>query len=462
MCRLVATYTVFMLSASCFAQTDGMGIAYVDRITYQHYLDEAWEALIIVGEKAEKQDISFYYLDVRMGIAHYSLEHPYKAAAYLNMALKANPKSETPHIYLHYIALQQGDLLQANYHYAQLSVSTQATIEHKAVKQVDYIYLEGGAKMSDIRDSVGAIYYGGFGLGHLFGPVHIFHSYTYITQNLWWGEYRQHEYSISPTFRIKSNNELTLTAHFLKNTSKLDYDVFIQDQIETPDLTPEGLPVIIRGIANIDRNTNGTYNELGFLTYLGYTRKLKRLSLNTGLSILTYKSDQLVDVGDEVSLLTSLIINNTVVQTSASDTSFVLPGQDTTISFTQLQPEVNIDYVFPFWKNRLSAGIGIAIPIRDSDIFYAFSSRITLQIANPVWLTLAHYAGNSTVISEQAGTQFNNGVDLLNHRIRLVVNTLIKKRANLYITLQWEDRTTSISDTPFHYYALFTGLKIRL
>ena len=41
----------------------------VDILTYRLYMEKKWDSVIIVGKKALRNDIDYYYLRARMGIA---------------------------------------------------------------------------------------------------------------------------------------------------------------------------------------------------------------------------------------------------------------------------------------------------------------------------------------------------------------------------------------------------------
>ncbi len=45
------------------------------KITYQYYLEQKWDSIIIIGKQAIKSDIDFYYLRYRMGRAYFQTEN---------------------------------------------------------------------------------------------------------------------------------------------------------------------------------------------------------------------------------------------------------------------------------------------------------------------------------------------------------------------------------------------------
>ena len=76
--------------------------------TYNLYLKSDWSALIKTGKRALKNNIDFYYLQVRMGIAYYELKKYRKAIPYFENARKQNSDDELIKEYLYYSYLFSG------------------------------------------------------------------------------------------------------------------------------------------------------------------------------------------------------------------------------------------------------------------------------------------------------------------------------------------------------------------
>lgn len=80
----------------------------IDRQTYSQYLQKDWKGLLKTGKMSLKNDIGFYYLDIRMGIAFYELKKYRKAIPYLEKARKQNKSNELVTEYLYYAYLFSG------------------------------------------------------------------------------------------------------------------------------------------------------------------------------------------------------------------------------------------------------------------------------------------------------------------------------------------------------------------
>jgi tetratricopeptide (TPR) repeat protein len=76
----------------------------VDSITYQDYLDKNWDHLIDYGNQALRQEIDFFYLRVRMGIACYEKKRYVVAVEHFTRARTFNSSDPFNNEYL-YLAL---------------------------------------------------------------------------------------------------------------------------------------------------------------------------------------------------------------------------------------------------------------------------------------------------------------------------------------------------------------------
>ncbi|MBN1159504.1 MAG: tetratricopeptide repeat protein [Bacteroidales bacterium] len=87
--------------------------AEVNPRTYQLYLDQDWRALIREGRKALREGIDYYYLRMRMGIAHYELKHYQASIPHFEKAYAENPDNPSVQEYLYYAYLFSGRQMDA-------------------------------------------------------------------------------------------------------------------------------------------------------------------------------------------------------------------------------------------------------------------------------------------------------------------------------------------------------------
>jgi tetratricopeptide (TPR) repeat protein len=80
----------------------------IDAKTYEQYEKKQWTELIETGKLSLKNNIDFYYLHVRMGIAYYELGKYSQAVKYFEKAHKENLRDDVINEYLYYSYLFAG------------------------------------------------------------------------------------------------------------------------------------------------------------------------------------------------------------------------------------------------------------------------------------------------------------------------------------------------------------------
>ncbi len=85
----------------------------LDKATYEFYLKKDWKNLIVYGKWGLKNDIDYYYLRMRLGIAYYEQKQYRKAIVHFLKALEFNPKETSALEYLYYSYLFSGMTMDA-------------------------------------------------------------------------------------------------------------------------------------------------------------------------------------------------------------------------------------------------------------------------------------------------------------------------------------------------------------
>lgn len=99
---------IISLVFSLNAISQQLNYFYVDSATYAMYLNGDWKDLIKLGKKSNRNDIDFYYLDLRMGHAYFERGNYFKATKYFEKAYKINPDYQFTQMYLYYSYLYSG------------------------------------------------------------------------------------------------------------------------------------------------------------------------------------------------------------------------------------------------------------------------------------------------------------------------------------------------------------------
>ena len=95
----------------------------IDKKTYSQYLKADWTGIIETGKIAAKNDIDFYYLQVRMGIAYYELKKYRMAIPYFEKSREVNYQNELVDEYLYYSYLFSGRISDARKFTKTLSIN---------------------------------------------------------------------------------------------------------------------------------------------------------------------------------------------------------------------------------------------------------------------------------------------------------------------------------------------------
>lgn len=145
-------------------------------LTYNQYLAENWNDLILTSREALSQGFDSYYLRMRLGIAYYSKEKYMRTEKQFRKALDYNAQSLAAREYMYYSMLFTGREKEAHTYY-------ETDDEHKS-KFVSDMYFEAGVKVSDEKSNFRNVRYGLLSLKHEFSTsVSFFHAYQYLVRD---------------------------------------------------------------------------------------------------------------------------------------------------------------------------------------------------------------------------------------------------------------------------------------
>lgn len=86
----------------------------VEEATYRNYLEGNWDSIIYYGRLAARADISYFYLDLRMGIARFEKKQYLQASGHFRKALSRNSSDDLSSEYLYYTYLYTGQYNRAD------------------------------------------------------------------------------------------------------------------------------------------------------------------------------------------------------------------------------------------------------------------------------------------------------------------------------------------------------------
>lgn len=87
---------------------DATSFREINTETYRHFLSGEWDSVIFVGKMALKQDVDYYYLRLRMGIAFYNQKKYRQSEKHFKHALEFNNADPVTLEYLYFALLLSG------------------------------------------------------------------------------------------------------------------------------------------------------------------------------------------------------------------------------------------------------------------------------------------------------------------------------------------------------------------
>jgi len=198
----ILVITFLLISNYSYSKKDTLDFKTVDFKTYGYYMNQNWDSLIFLGNKALDNNIDYYYLRIRIGVAYFEKHKYQKAIIHFEHALKFNSQSEFAMEYLYYSYIYSGRETEASLLSKSFSDSLKSKTKLSKFKIVSGVYADGGYIISNNEkknqnidfdgsenlfgeaDLAKDKYYFHLGLQHNFGKkLSIYHSYNYLSIN---------------------------------------------------------------------------------------------------------------------------------------------------------------------------------------------------------------------------------------------------------------------------------------
>lgn len=193
---LILLPLLFLFLAKLSAQS---GWEKVDSVTWQLYSDQQWEPLYEEAQKAFKEEIDFYYLRVRAGVAAWELKKYRPAVRHFQKALENSPGDEFVNSYYYSALVLAGREDEANaladqlpeemvdrlqitrkefFHSVTLETLLSANGKHPALTAEN---IDNGGSFSNYRSVLDQMWFKNLGLDHHLGPrFNLYHSFSHI------------------------------------------------------------------------------------------------------------------------------------------------------------------------------------------------------------------------------------------------------------------------------------------
>lgn len=105
MYRIISSIGLLLLMIPGLWAQESMDFKQINSESYRLFLAEKWDSVIFIGKIAEKQDVDFYYLRMRMGISRYNQQKYRQASVHFQSALEFNNADPGALEYLYYSLL---------------------------------------------------------------------------------------------------------------------------------------------------------------------------------------------------------------------------------------------------------------------------------------------------------------------------------------------------------------------
>ena len=378
----------------------------IDKKTYEQYQNKDWKELIKTGKQSLKNNIDFYYLHVRMGIAFYELKKYAKAVKHFENSYSTNKNDELIQEYLYYSYLFTGQENEARTFSANFSSELKEKLRIKKSSFINSLYSETmfnftedyfvKRKFGDLikQKSILEKSYYNLSFEHLIGKrFTILHGYSNIKLKntvlealqknalpfLFEEDIKQHEYYFSVNCHILKKTDLLFAFHYL-NTNIL---------------------------------ATGTEEE----------------------NLYKYNANSYVGA---VYLTNNFSIFKTKIGTSVSNLNKKL----------QIQPELNIR-IYPFGNANLFTETSAIFMMQNSKqsgkkikdglkSLPVFKQSIGINIFNYAWFQSSFSYGNMLNYTEHSAFVANNDIDKNKMRIGGLLNIPLKKlKIDLFLKYQY-------------------------
>jgi len=142
--RLILVAGIFLLLGYCVRAQKQINFKDVDSLSYKYYEELKWDSLITIGKKGLKNNIDYFYLRMRIGIAYYEKQKYRKAAIHFKKALTFNSSDDIAMEYLYFSYLFSGQKEEARALTKRFSLTLSDKLKTNVSRLFDEVHFEGG------------------------------------------------------------------------------------------------------------------------------------------------------------------------------------------------------------------------------------------------------------------------------------------------------------------------------
>jgi len=427
---------IFTFSNIYIFANDTLTFQYVDSATYSMYQKQEWKSIITLGNNAIYNNIDYFYLRMRIGIAYYELKEYTPAISHFEKALEFNSADEVAMEYKYYSLLNSAKTREAGYYAKTFPQSLIDKIKPEIPKKIDKIIFEGGFNIVPgfdtlktiinppdqknyrlEKDVTGKFIFAGIGVNHeLNKKLSIFHSFNFLQsqgfQQLYYNYnianqnnyiLNQLQYYFAPTYYGKKNNATTLFANVLYLSSNKYKYTYTKIQPMPPPLD--------QPIPNY--------------SYKIDTIKFTSLQYVLGFNYLKNYKNNLIDITATYSNLNSLT-------------------------------QIELTTCFGFYANKqktIFSKTNVTLFSQRPDINLIFSQLVKIKLHHQLWLDIYGNYGKQRNFNENSGYIVQNTNDETLYRIGAKLTFPIFRKLNFYLSYSYSAKVVPLQ------YIYFTGIR---
>ncbi|MFN0189934.1 MAG: tetratricopeptide repeat protein [Bacteroidia bacterium] len=435
----------------------------VDSLSYTYYLQKDWKALIRLADEAGKQEMNFYYLNIRAGIAAYELGRWTLAEKYFLEALIDNPGGTLSPEYLYKIYALNGMKSEAAKMIELLPDSIQRRLDFKRRKMFESLYLESGQRFSDNPDSVRNSYYYQLSSNHKLSPrFKLGQSLTFLQQDFQWTKFEQLQYTLTPVYYIGKSLEVSTAVSYIDFKRDLNLNYQSKSSVDHREFpTPNG-PIIIDSSIVVNTSLLGNTKVQSLNLHFNLSYRWKEISLSAQA---VYFTEKYMPFYDSVS---SVIYRTEIGRPDGSfntiDFETIDSRKITTAEIENThQSGLSLDYTYRFSKNSwLRPGAEFHWVFRDAKSDFVWVPYMEFILLDKFSLLGYYLQKDFHPVSIFNGTHVFNNYDKINHRLSVTAGFGISPSVGISLTYQHDKITDSFTGYKYIYNSGYIGINIKL
>ena len=445
------------ISISVSAQSD---FKLVDSTSYALFIQKQWKQLVKFGRQPVCRDFDYYYLNLRLGIANYETGKFYSAERYLKKALTQNNSSGVAAEYLYWVFKYTAREHEANDMTPLLNDSLRKYNYENRKKIMQYLYFEGGAKLSDRPESANTLLYGSIGIGHkISNYFSLYQSYSWIQQKLAWGNDQQHQYFVAPQYLFRNGWSFSAALNYFNYRRSFDYNNSINYTASTSTVQNIRYDTLLYS----ETLSKGNLNLNAFFTQFNLTKRFHGFSFTPQVAWYlelvkpnysqTIKTDTIAIVTENQQQVSSDIIGSSQNRYDITNSA--------SVNYLQLGATASWTNYFSRY-HYLELGLEYISLLREQNWNSTFVPYFNAGISSKLGLQGYFVKKGYFPVSLLGGSVVLNSYDKLEYRFSLTGRFNIFKKSMLFLTAQHERINDNITLDSYMLFSIFTGLKLNL